>query len=353
MSRARGGARRWWRFGLIAVFILGVLGGALLFSLRPVAWQLNLLARTEVARLQLMDSQFWQLSDAIVCVRTDGQRQAVQEVDDSLCGGRQWKRWQTEEDSLPRALDLSASNTARIDVQIETSRSGELRMALRQTEVSQGLGMLVSQDSGQALGHLGSQVNLIWPALTLEQASVREDGGVAVLPFTGGIMVGRDVSWSTQRMLISGEIAVFSASENHLAGRTVAEQSVLMLGDRVDITATDRPAGIPKGFLRVNRVAAPPEQAHTMDIVAYAPAEQATIHRFGGGDYRFEAGWWVRLKHQSSLVILLLVLTGVLSMLSSLISIVPGCRQVFNWCRRDSGETDGKLSEKHSGQRKP
>src|SRR5690606_38363261 len=125
---------------------------------------------------------------------------------------------------------------------------------------------------------------------------------------------------------------------SHLAGRTVAERSELTLGDRVDIIATDRPTGTPKGFLRLNRAAAPPEGSNVVDVVVYAPAEQATIHRFGGGDYRFEAGWWVRLKHQSGLVILLLVFTGVLSIFSSLVSIIPACRRLIDWCRAGEGK---------------
>lgn len=345
MSQGSRGRVCGWRFALLAIIGLGVLGVPLLLSLQPVAWQLNMVARTEVARLQLMDAQSWQLSDAIVCVQSEGQSGVGwQLVDDPACGRRQWKRLVTQGDPFHRALNLSASTLTPIDVQIEIFRSGELRMALRHTDPSQSVGSLLSQDTGQASGGTGAQMNLIWPALTLAQASGYEDGGVAILPFSGGMMVGRDVSWGAQRMLMSGEIAVFSASENHLAGRTVAEQSTLMLGDRVDIVATDRQAGTPKGFVRVNRLASPPEQANTMEVVVYAPAEQATIHRYGGGDYRFEASWWVRLKHQSSLVILLLVVTGLLSILSSLISIAPACRQLFAWCRQRPARKDDNLT---------
>ena len=350
MKRACGGRRiHWLRASLLVAAVFGLLCLPLLFSLQQLAWQLNLVARTEVVRVQLMDTQSWHLSDAVVCVRADKDTARPQGVTDPVCGGRQWKRLQTPGDPMRRGLRLVASPDTPIDVQLEMSRSGELRMALRRVNTAQSLGSLDSRDTGLTINTLGDRVNVIWPALTLEQAVAQEDGGVAVLPFSGSITVGRDVSWGTQKMLIAGEIAVFSASEDRLAGRTVAEQSVLMLGDRVDISASDHPMGMPKGFLRVNRLTVSSEDASAMDVIVYAPAEQTTIHRYGGGDYQFEASWWVRLKHQSSLVILLLMLTGLLSVLSSLINIVPGCRKVFAWCRQDSPKPDVAIKDNASG----
>lgn len=351
MKRDCGGRRQmhWLRAGLLMAAVLGLLCLPLLFSLQQLAWQLNLVARTEVVRVQMMDAQLWQLSDAIVCVRRDGETSRLQGVTDPVCGGRQWQRLQTPGDPKRRGLRLVASPDAPIDVQLEMSRSGELRMALRRVNTAQSLGSLDSRDTGLTINTLGDRINVIWPALTLNQAVAQEDGGVVVLPFSGSITVGRDVSWGTQKMLIAGEIAVFSASEDRLAGRTVAEQSVLMLGDRVDISASDRPMGMPKGFLRVNRVTVSSEDASAMDVIAYAPAEQTTIYRYGGGDYQFEASWWVRLKHQSSLVILLLMLTGLLSVLSSLTNILPGCRKLVEWCQPDNPRPDVPVKGNSSG----
>lgn len=340
-----------WAWSLVGFALLGLVVLVVILALRPVTWQLNLLARTEVLHLTLTNPQSWQLRDAVVCVQGNppGAAQMPKAAEFSLlprrdpaCAGRQWFRLDTSGLDGQGVLNLFARVDAPITVQLDTSRSGALHLALRSTVPGQSLGEVVLQGGGGQVASLGSELNISWPGMTQEQA-VSEDGAVVVLPFSGAVTVGRDVSGSTQHMLMSGEISVFSASESHLGGRTVAEHSVLMLGDRVDIKAPERPGDItPKGFLRFNRHSGAPHEGSTMEVVAHALAEQVVIHRYGGGDHKFEAGWWVRLKHQSSLVILLLVFTGALSMLNSLVGIVPGCRQFFRWCGAVSRREDCK-----------
>lgn len=339
-------------WGVIAL-ALGLLGIVLAWlSFKPVAWQLSLTANTEIARMKISDALSWQLKDAVICVK-ETRSPSIPQEHDPVCKGRQWHRTGEQGASGARVLRLEASPDHPIDVQIESLRSGELRMALRQSGQGRTLGTVQSLETGQIVAHLGTEVNILWPALTRHEVISQEEDGSVVLPFSGAITVGRDVSWSTEKMLVSGEISVFSASDDHLAGRTIAEQSTLVLGDRVDIESLPQSFGTPKGFLRVDRLAAATDQPNTMMVVVHAPAGQATVHRYGGGFYRFEASWWVRLKHQSSLVIVLVLLTGLLSILNSLAGIIPALPRLFGWCcsafgRPESARTDDTGDANHS-----
>ncbi|MFW8567082.1 hypothetical protein [Orrella sp. 11846] len=328
---------------LVGLLFLGCLLFALWLVFRPVAWQLTLLAKTEVTHLDLRVSQKWLLDDAVICMRMR-QAAGVGATDtetnlwvqnDKACEGRHWARLNTgvPEDGQATAIHLFATSNSPLTVHLETTRAGELLMTVRHSASDQILGEVFDKETGKVLAVLNKDVNITWPAISVEELSSRDELGVIVLPFSGSLMVGQDISWGTQHMLLSGEIAVYSASEDHLTGRTVAEHSVLMLGDRVNFEAPDTHSVIPKGFLRIDRLDSRFQESYLMEVVAHAPAEQVVIQRFGGGDYKFEAGWWVRLKHQSSLVIVLLILTGLLSIMSSLVSVIPACRQFFSWCR--------------------
>lgn len=323
---------RVWRSGTLFIVTVALVSVVLWLALRTINWQLNVVAKTEIVRLLLAHPQSWQLHDAIVCVQINREvTPNVHSHQDPACAGRQWQRVSLDSDQEPWALHLEASPESPVEVQLERYPSGHVRMALRQADSPKSLGHLGTEGQPHESVQIGDRVNIIWPPQSMNEANARDDGAILILPFSGAITLGRDVAWGSQRMLLSGEVNVYSSSEEHMTGRAVAEHTLLTLGDRVDIGMVGDSTGMPKGFLRIDRAAGPSSDTRLMDVVVYAAAEQATIHRYGGGHYQFEAGWWLRLKHQSGVVIAMLVATGVLSILSSLVTIAPALGYIVRW----------------------
>lgn len=290
---------------------------------RPINWQLSFTGQTEVAALELVAETQWDIGSGHVCVRAAASNADIGGPDNSICGGTHWKALpQSGERTAGSWLALRASPEQPLRVILETSPTGAITMSLRSE--GESIGRLNFHGDGEAV-NLPSRINIIWPVI-LE----RETAESVVLPFTGAVTAGRDVSWSTQRMLVEGNLSIFAASDESLAGRALAEEAALLPGDQVVLRITpdaNESMFAPKGFLRFD--AQPPyaDFPKTMTVVAFALAESALIQRFGGGEYDFTPGWWVRVKHRSELVIFLVLLTGALSVASSIAGLYSALRK--------------------------
>lgn len=290
---------------------------------RPISWQLSFTAKTEIAALELVADTQWDIGDGEVCVRTAANHANNEAPKNSICGDASWKTLSPpDEKSAGRWLALRASPERPLRVTLETSPSGAVTMSLRGQEES--IGRLNFHEDSKA-AKLPSRVNIIWPAIR-----GREPMENIILPFTGAITAGRDVSWSTRKMLTEGNLSIYAASDESLAGRALAEEAALLPGDQVVlrmIPDINESMFVPKGFLRFD--AQPPyaDFPKTMTVVAFALAESALIQRFGGGEYDFTPGWWVRVKHRSELVIFLVLLTGALSIASSIAGLYSALRK--------------------------
>src|SRR5690606_26718602 len=84
---------------------------------------------------------------------------------------------------------------------------------------------------------------------------------------------------------------------------------------------------LPKGFIRFTTAPAK-EGLKLIDVVMFARAEGVHIQRFGGGEYSFRPGWWVKIKHHSAIAIAIVLLTGFLSLVSSLVNIAQALSAV-------------------------
>jgi hypothetical protein len=200
-------------------------------------------------------------------------------------------------------------------------------MSLRRVTGNNSIAQLSSASTDAGKIELPSNVNIIWSA----QARTQESRAV-VLPFTGDIIVGRDVASGRNRMLSAGQLSVFAASDESLAGRALAEETTLVMGDQVRLQDSHSSNGIlasPKGFIRFETAFT--DLPVTMDIVAFAPAEGVSIQRFGGGEYRFTPGWWAKIKHKSTLVITVVLITGFLSVLNSLVGVLAAIPTFRGW----------------------
>lgn len=58
------------------------------------------------------------------------------------------------------------------------------------------------------------------------------------------------------------------------------------------------------------------------------------VDRYGGGNFRFEANWWVKIKHQSTVVIAVVLLTGMLTLVSALLNIIQAAPYIARWIRQ-------------------
>lgn len=65
-----------------------------------------------------------------------------------------------------------------------------------------------------------------------------------------------------------------------------------------------------------------------------ARAEGVKVDRYGGGNFRFEAIWWVKIKHQSTVVIAVVLLTGMLTLVSALLNIIQAAPYIARWIRQ-------------------
>ncbi|KAA0911503.1 hypothetical protein [Pusillimonas sp. ANT_WB101] len=312
--------------GLLLVVVI-----ALFNILRAHAsWQLSLTAQTEIIDIKLVGRTQWDIGQALVCERLPGRQKAVEgpETHENACGSQAWQALKWPDTANKQLLDLTADVGNPINVKISTQASGVVYMALRRD--SGPLGFVSTDESDSVRRPLASQVNVSWrPRSEVRQVST------TVLPFAGHTKVGHDVAWSVNKMLQGGQLAVFAASEDALAGRTLAEESTLMLGDQVVLAGVRDKNGalvLPKGFVRFTTAQPDISAYKTMDVVMFAPAEGVDIERYGGGKYSFQASWWVKVKHQSTLVIALVLLTGFLTLASSLLNVLRAMPDVKRWC---------------------
>ena len=303
----------------------------------PIAWQLNLIAQTEIVRLAMPDNTRWDIGAGRVCGQARARpgsdaapASAVERRTDGVtfqgCGSARWEALNSPVHELGYWLELPANPLGPISATFESRTDGGVELSLRAAAGVERLGHLQSFGDEKRI-ELPSAINIIW-----DPAPQASGSRTIVLPFSARLTVGRDVGWSSRHMLTSGRLDIFAPSDESLAGRTLAEDATLVAGDQVTLLSQPDAENVvrwPKGFVRFSPVFV--GLPSTMEVVAFAPAEGMTIERFGGGTYRFEAGWWAKIRHQSALVILAILITGALSILGSLASVLGAYPILRDW----------------------
>lgn len=320
--------RQWLVIGLTAALMLAFLVWLIASFMIPTPWQLSLEGKSELVSIQLAGKTQWDIGTALVCVPVQAASAENHPSGDSaLCNSRSWYPLGGKPGMQGRSLTLLGALGNEIHAVIEAHHDGSVQMSLRTNDRARHLGQLGEFDGDGLSTALPSRANIIWNASPEIHAR-----HTTILPFTGDITIGRDVSWSSEKMLLGGKLSIFAASEESLTGRTLAEEAVLLLGDQVQLKGqaeNENPPVIPKGFIRFSLF--PSHEQPALDVVAFAPAEGATIMRFGGGEYGFSPGWWARIKHKSALVITLAVVVAVLTILASLANILQFLPVAWEW----------------------
>lgn len=280
---------------------------------KDVTWQLNLTARTEILNLSLVSQTQWSIDPAVLCVRVNAS--SAPGGTTSICGDETLRALPPPSELSRRTLQLSPNADDSIEVDLATTAGGMVEMTLKSPN-GNSLGTVNDDDATPQA--LPAHLIVKWPPSPRFTAPE-----TLVLPFAGSATVGRDVAWYVRKSLHDGRLAVFAESDEVLAGRAKTEESILILGDQVELDGIRGKEGtlmLPKGFIRFNTAAAK-DGVKLMDVVIFARAEGVRIQRYGGGEYSFKPGWWVKIKHQSTLAIAIVLLTGFLSLVSSMVNI--------------------------------
>jgi hypothetical protein len=236
----------------------------------PANWQFSVEAATQIVEVKLPAhiELRWQVDGAIVCARDElklPQHYRLTSADNP-CGSRAWRAWRIPDPEQVIRLDGDSVAT------MQAQPLGGFAISLRSSdERSLGgysvIGIVDDVD-------IGASLNLIWPTVPARSLT---------LPFTGETTLGRAVSWSGSRMLLSGSAAVFTSDES-ADKRSMVEEATLMLGDQVRLGPPKPGSPWAKGFVRMS------DGDDFMQVVAFGRASSLRIERFGESGYDFKPG---------------------------------------------------------------
>ncbi len=314
----------------VPFLILAFLVLLLLFMLRPVTWQYTLSADTDVALIDLPDTREtnWRVGGAVLCLPRNEQLPAeasVIRIPDSPCGS--WPAYRIKQDSRSASagdLILTLGGTGTADHQgiihalLEAQPNPGLMLALRADANAspKRIGVLHTVDDDVEIA-LTSKANLVWTGGTMPDAT-----SVLVFPFQGELTAGRDVTWSYDRMLNSGRLSVYTASDQSAAKRKLVQEMDLMLGDQVRLKKAMRAHDTvwPRGHLRYVWSRSAAQGAPTLQVAGIGLAESLLIERFGGSEIEFRPGFWTRLIN-NRLAIFSGLMIGLLTVFSSYVQL--------------------------------
>ncbi len=270
------------------------------------SWGFGVEAETDVVSIETAKETEtrWRVDGAIVCVRGELELppSIAEPASATACGSRRWSGFRIVGPEVAVVLDGPLRVTA------EAGRRQPLRVALRHEGERPASWRIV--DSIGASEPVSTPMHLLW--------SGELEGAQVVLPFSGSVTLGRDVSWSDARLLHRGKISVYS-SDSSPDQRTKLDEADLLLGDSVQIgwTAADprKEQDAAKGFVRW----APGEP---MRAVAFGRARSLQIARYGGSGFSFRPGWFTRLRNSPVATFWVALIVAALAALSSLDAIV-------------------------------
>lgn len=296
--------KKWLALAAVAGLCLAIVVLLFIVFLSPPQLQLAAQVKTEYVELELQERQEFHLSDAVICI-PQTKRSLVEQRG---CVGR-WQHFRTTSKDSEEILVLTASKNQSITLHLSSESDGQFMMELNTQ--AESLGTLWALDTNENYV-LPSQAIMYWSPL------INNDNTV-LLPFIGTANIGRSVALGVDKILDSGTISIFSASEESLTGRALIEKLDLALGDQVllghEETYSEEPAM--RGFVLFNTAKPFADSSKLMDVVVYGSAKQLRILRYGEQGYGFKPGWWAKIKYRSNLVIIVILLTGLLSILGS------------------------------------
>lgn len=319
------------------------------FMVWPPTWQYTLSARTEVASVDLPDARetAWRVDGALLCVPqgdfAGGDK--LERIESSVCG-----RWQVYRVSAAVSSELvlrlggldGTGDPGTIHALLEVQPDDGLMLALRSDSKDRSLGKLHLVD-GDFDAALPAKANLVW-----EGGVHGHNATVLVFPFQGELAAGRDVTWSYNRMLNSGRLSVYTASDKSAAKRVLVQEMDLMLGDQVRLEKTVRGKDTvwPRGHLRYAFTKPGEDRAPYLEVAGIGLADSLIVERFGASEIEFRPGFWSRFMHDR-LAIVSGLLIGLLSIFSGYIGSAGffvgkeaqcgGVRHLLQDCRRRTG----------------
>ena len=295
----------------VAVMMAGIIafiGFILLRLALPAKWEFSIEAATEVAVVNLPPGTEtrWLVDGAVICSRSTLELPQDYRVGlagtANPCGGRAWRAWRSSDPEQVLRLNGGASATMQL------SPDGGLAMALRTSEGESLGGYSVVGVVDEV--DLGSAVNLIWPEIPPQSLT---------LPFSGATTLGRAVSWSDTRILLGGNVVVYTADES-ADKRTMVDEAGLMLGDQVRLGEPEPGRPWPKGFVYVTEE----DGEATMQVVAFGRAGSIGIERFGESGYDFKPGMIRALAADPAIAFWGSVLAAYMTLILSLQPFVGG-----------------------------
>lgn len=325
-----------WAIPLLVVLLATNLSIALL---RPAEWEFSIDAVADAVEISvpMTPETPLRVDGAVFCQRGRGPASG------SICGSRRWQALdlrQVAEPVLVLGRPGGEGDVGRVRLTVETGPSDGVHASLRTDSDGEPIGWLRAGDDVGEI-ELRSPLNIIWPHEPVADGIPRE----FVWPFVAEITVGRDVNWANANLTRSGQIIVYSASQDAISRRAQIAETELVLGDQVRLLvakdSSDNHLIWPKGFLRFDHPASENADA-SIDIVAYGRAESILIERFGDRGYNFRPGWWARVINHNGVVLSFALLSGLLafrgSYAESSATPVESWRELKKAWRRTAGD---------------
>ena len=145
----------------------------------------------------------------------------------SMCGSKRLKPYHSQ--NQEQVLEIVAAGSMQLSIR----KGGGLQMSLRSTDRSEPVAK-ISLSGSQDDVNSASQLILLWPNKENPLALSASHG---VYPFKGKAVVGKDVGWSRNRLLLGGEVSLFSSDLSATTGRREITRNELMLGDQLALNA--------------------------------------------------------------------------------------------------------------------
>ncbi len=290
--------------------------------LRPAPWSYAIDVRSQTAVVfpsPRLDTE-WRVDGGTVCTRSRSAESSSEE--NNLCGS---SRWRLVEAGGPEAVIIMRSIAGTLPEKTNTDDSTGSRnehpysarfdwtpegaMVLRLTPNHPSARLTLARPDGTET-HLDEATTVTFP----------RSGSPSrlVFPFTGETLIGDDARAGSTSILQSGQLSIFSQTDETITGRAEVDSVRFLPGDRLHLKAGER--SIPRGFLYVETGNSESNESSdssrdAMTIVAFGHAESLRVIRYGEAGIVFRPSLWAELTRPRPANTLIGMLLGALGLM--------------------------------------
>lgn len=247
----------------------------------------------------------WRTQGVVFCSRHDLSLPEFPQAQ-SLCGSSRLKPYHSGD--AEQVLEVLSAAT----VQLSSRVGGGLQMSLKSVDSSQPVARISLSDGAEAVTSTSNLI-LLWPRTGSSVTVPRSHG---VYPFTGKLVLGRDVGWTRNRLLLSGKVTSFTNDDSAAIGRREVSSNELILGDQLTLEAVTNTGGgwykrllltwrritgsekitadnaqFPNGFIYYQ------DGEESFEVRVFGYSNGLKLTRYGGQGFDLQPGFLARLSN--------------------------------------------------------